>query len=231
MIEEHEFVRRRNTQNSIMRLWFDEKIDSGGFYLGHHLIGRNKAINNGVLVGQTAREAIYVDFDNSPTIQKIYQEAKQRSESLPKSVHPPFLQVAYDIVQEYMQFDDSPGEIEISRILKKYNNHRNDELVSLEIFVKEGWGNCRYRSPFAAVMLERAVKEGILTGKTSIDRSTIGIFSHAWVRHTFPSGKIYILNVSPPNHYIGTLESTIKQWQGWAFYREGEDVLYNYPEK
>ena len=58
----NDFIRWDRTDIGRLRLWLDESLERG-FYLGHHLIGRDTKIDTGVYIGHTSREAILVDFE------------------------------------------------------------------------------------------------------------------------------------------------------------------------
>ena len=68
-----------NTQIGKDRL--ERKIEIIGnvpHYQGRHIIGRNSPIDGGVYLGSGEREAIVVDFENSPGLQNIYRRTIEK---------------------------------------------------------------------------------------------------------------------------------------------------------
>ena len=214
-----DFIRWDRTDIGRLRLWLDERLERG-YYLGHHLIGRDTAIDKGVYIGHTSREAILVDFEASPLLQKYYQEAKERCEAIQQCRHPPFLEAIYSLVPEKMKY----SEEETARLVRQLNV-KEDGLISLERFVEEGFGVCRQQALFGGVLIEKAIEEGIFRGRVSADRNSISTMGHAWDRVTSPAGKVYILNLSPKT-YIGTLQDSVTEAKGRLFCRpEDEEWL------
>lgn len=213
-----DFIRWDRTDIGRLRLWLDERLERG-YYLGHHLIGRDTAIDKGVYIGHTSREAILVDFEASPLLQRYYQEAKERCEAIVQCKHPPFLEAIYSLVPEIMRY----SEEDTAKLVRRLNV-KEDGLISLERFVEQGYGVCRQQALFGGVLLEKAIEEGIFRGRVSVDRNSISTMGHAWDRVTLPFGKVYILNLSPKT-YIGTLQDSITQAKSWFFCRPEDEYL------
>ena len=131
-----DFIRWDRTEIGRLRLWLDERLERG-YYLGHHLIGRDTVIDKGVYIGHTSREAILVDFEHSPLLQQYYQEAKERCEAIRSCKHPPFLEAVYSLVPEKMKY----SEEDTAKLVRELNV-KADGLISLERFVEREGMEC-----------------------------------------------------------------------------------------
>ena len=70
------------TKAAVERLLQEGKIyvvNGEFFYEGRPIIHRDSGIDGGVYLGESEREAIVVDIENSPLLQRIYEKAKDKS--------------------------------------------------------------------------------------------------------------------------------------------------------
>ncbi len=129
-----DLIRWDRTDVGRVRLWLDERLERG-YYCGRHLIGRDTKIDKGVYIGHTSREAILVDFENSPLLQRYFYEAIEQSEAMTRCRFPPFLEAVYDLVPRKMVYAEEKTE----RFIREQNLGK-DGLISLERFVEQRYG-------------------------------------------------------------------------------------------
>lgn len=200
-----------------------EMFDSRSRYLSRPIIGRDSKIDGGVYLGESEREALVVDWERSPNIQKLYntilngaldwdeyrQSGKMIYRKSDEDGKKGLISVAYDVVTSHMN-GRNPDMTE-SYIYEK--GWLMDKKVNLDHFVEDRIGVCRHRALVLGVILERMIKEGLLSGKVSVDRNTAeyrrGYGGHAWVRYTTSSGKVIILD--PMHRYKGSLENVKRE--------------------
>jgi len=183
-------------------------------YQGRPIIGRDRKINGGVYLGGGEREAIVVDDKKDLALDKIYQELiNRRRMAQAKGI--PFkqgiLEEVWRLVSQLM-----PVSVEkVEGVRRKLP--RPDTKIYLSAFI--GGGVCRHQALLTAYLLERLVKEGVLSGRVSIDRNAVkDLGGHAWVRYTNSAGDIFILDST--HNYLGRLDKVDRnRW----FYERPED--------
>lgn len=191
-----------------------ETIDGVDHFQERPIISRDMPIDGGVYLSEGPREAIVVDSDKFPEIDKLYKEAKKRMGHARVFDGIPFvLHAVYETVSEAFPHKDD----KLARELAK--PFQGDKKVSLDVFIKKGIGVCKHLALTSAVLLEKFKKDG-LKGDISVDRNYIeGKGGHAWCRFTDPKGQVYIIDVM--QGVLDTLEgSEGKAW--WSYKRPGE---------
>lgn len=186
------------------------------FFKGRPIIGRDKAINGGIYLGASAREAIVVDDQKDQQLNYAYNEliqlrkkAQEHGETFKQGV----LLEAYNLVKRLIPFDLNNTD----RIIGV--STKSDRKIALSVFF--GGGVCRHQALLLAYFLERLLKEGYLKGKVSIDRNFVdGKGGHAWVRYTNSVGKVFILD--PTQNYVGSLDDIERDDQKWFYERPEE---------
>lgn len=175
-----------------------------GYYLRRPIIGRDTPINGGIYVGGGEREAILVDdsFEKSK-LHDVYDELIQvRSEDVKRGRHfkEGLLTDVFELVQKRL-----PYRPDIVRQLAIKNKIKPDQKVSLTAYLKAGGGVCRHQALLVAYLLERAGKEGKVSGKVSIDRNFVpGVGGHAWIRYTNSIGDVIVID--PARQITATLD-------------------------
>lgn len=186
------------------------------FFKGRPIIGRDKAINGGIYLGASAREAIVVDDQKDQQLNDAYDEliklrkkAQEHGETFKQGV----LLDAYNLVKRLIPYDLNNTDRIVESLVEP------DSKIGLSVFF--GGGVCRHQALLLAYFLERLVKEGYLKGKVSIDRNFVdGKGGHAWVRYTNSVGKVFILD--PSQNYVGSLDDIERDDQKWFYERPEE---------
>lgn len=178
-------------------------------YVGRPLILMDGAIDGGVYLG-AGGEAIVVDKRTDSRLNILYLEVKQR---LPKNVDPKdTLEFIYNTVRHYVRVNPQIGEILES---KKWDG---DRKVSIDYFIEKG-GICRHFALVYGAVIERAIEEGLLKGKVSIDGNyTPDKGGHAWCRFTEENGTPWILDGTM--EYCGKLKDCTNS--NWTYARPGD---------
>lgn len=198
-------IDRLDQNNSI------EEIDGVLYYQGRRVITRDTPIDGGVYLGKGAREAIVVDSTKYEDIKKLYEKTKIK---LLDHDELSVLKSVYDAVHEAMPLRN--GEF-VENAINTYCL-KNDTKITLDFFIRGGFGVCRHRALAVGVLLELFKKEGFLKGKISIDRNHGFIGGHAWCRYTSPDGKVFIIDEML--EYLGKLSDANTCWD----YRRPEDA-------
>ena len=188
-------------------------------YKGRHFIAMDTRIDKGVSVGGFSREAIVVDFDKSPSLQRLYNEILLRCRVSGKFARNLFLGKLYGLVDEtFQQRSDEYVEQLVNSL-----NVPDDYKVSLDFFVENHAGVCRHMALTAGVVTERLADNRYLRGKVSVDRNEVkGHGAHEWVRYTSSSGRVLIIDVA--RGFCGTLEDSAKLANSWPYQRKGDLV-------
>lgn len=195
------------------RLEREKKNLEGTLYKGRPIIQRDSPIDGGVYIGEKEREAIVVDSQKFPELNKLFEKTKARATFHGKVNKNLILQAVYDTVKEAYPNNDSN---DLNSLLSKHNVH-SDQKIALDVFLKEGIGVCRHTALTCGVLLELFKKKGYLKGTPSIDRNTIPkIGGHAWCRYTNSSGEVFILD--PVQNYLGKLSEVPKN-HSWIYKR------------
>lgn len=191
---------------------------------GREIIGRDTKINGGVYMvadyfGQPRGEACVVDEMTQPPLQTCYQKLLTRAADYQKKTGMAtsqfLLNMTMDLVEEVMPYNAAF----VDKVVATYTPGTK---ISLGSYVDHHAGVCRHQALLAGYMLEKAIQEGYLRGRVSVDRNFIpGEGGHAWVRYTNAQGQIYILDAA--QHFRGTLEEAnrLAHWD----YRRSEDMV------
>jgi hypothetical protein len=163
-------------------------------------IHSNESVDGKILLGYNTNESIIVDSEISPTIKKLYEEAKEKSTEGEKVVKHLILSSVYETVKKAMP---KQGEEEVEKLLRIQGKEKNEE-VSLETFLKKGVGTDRHNSLTCAVILELFKKDLITTGTASIAKSTEQDKEYVWCKYINSGGIENILDVS--REYIGRIK-------------------------
>jgi len=193
-----------------------EVRDGRDFYKGRPIIHRDSEVDGGVYLGASEREAIVVDSQKYLGLRKLYQTAKAKA-SIDENVRKNLvLEAVFQTVKEAMPKQDEKA---VEELVKKYGA-QNDCKINLDVFLDEGTGVCRHDALACAATLELFKKEGIITGKPSVDRNSDSfdgkVQGHAWCRHLNSIGQVFILDVA--QNFIGRLEKAPDK-NRWAYER------------
>ena len=224
-------VDRNNTKRVISRLFHVSKInyvDEVPYYLGRHIIGRDTKIDGGVYLGSGAREAIVVDFENSPELQNIYRRTVKRLTTVDGFQKDKVITVVYDSVLEAMPPTHDKNAVDklIDRLdIENGTNLHEDGKISLNRFIEAGVSECRHYALTAGVILEKLKENGHINGTVSVDRNSADYYcggvldggGHAWVRYTNSIGKIYIIDVAKT--FKGPMNDGLQK-DRWPYERE-----------
>jgi len=191
------------TARVVERLTSRGQISESGatrLYNNRHIIGRDSSIDGGVYLGAYQREAIVVDFFNSPMLKLNFESAKHEISSQSLRAELDSLNAVYKAVHQAMKYDHNAVE----EIVGKYGVKEDGE-ISLNVFADRGVGVCRHMALTCGVIVEKLIAEGGMEGRVSVDRKTIKQEGHAWCRYTVPDGAVFIIDVA--KHYCGKLSS------------------------
>ena len=81
-----------------------------GLYNNRHIIGRDSPIDGGVYLGACQREAVVVDFYNSPMLKSIFESAKLEISSQSLRAELDILNAVYTAVYQAMTYDHNAVE-------------------------------------------------------------------------------------------------------------------------
>lgn len=191
-----------------------------GFYKGHPILGRqSKHINNSVYVGRYSREAIVVDGENKE-LDSIYQRLHK---SLTDSQEPNTILDTYYVLKSVMLTTQLHLPYEASKTYQISSQYSSDQLVGLSKFVEEKAGVCRHQALLASYLLERLIKDGLLVGRTAVERNAIPDAggAHAWaIFSPIESDKKIVIDAT--HSFVGTKEKALEQnlWR----YEVSDDV-------
>ena len=119
----------------------------------------------------------------------------------------------FDLVKETFS---SANEYDVGKLIAK-GNVGPDQKVALGVFVRSKTGVCRHMALTCAVLMEKAVKEGYLEGKVSVDRNSIrGVGAHAWCRYTNSAGTAVIMDAM---HGVLKILADTKGTTAWSYAR------------
>ncbi len=208
-------------------------LDPRPKYYGRPIIARDTPIDGGVYLGEGQREAIVVDWEKSPTLQKMYDEVHNEvyrmgrprlgnhlSDNLVDEISmfkTYALRSVYKVVIEHMPRNDVNL---LRQILNQYDAWE-DGKISLERFLERGAGVCRHKALAAAVLIERLIKDNILSGNISVDRNATYKGGHAWARYTNSGGIAIILD--PEQKYFGKLKDAGLNSK-WLYARPSDQI-------
>jgi len=197
------YMKWDRTARMVERLTSRGQISESGatkVYKNRHVISRDSSIDGGVYLGACQREAIVVDFFNSPMLKSIFESVKLEISSQPLRSELDIPNAVYAAVYQAMKYDLNAVE----EIVGKYGVEQDGE-ISLNVFADRGVGVCRHMALTCGVIIERLVEAGVMEGKVSVDRRNIKQEGHAWCRYKSPDGAVFIIDVA--KHYCGKLSS------------------------
>lgn len=123
--------------------------------------------------GQSIREVITVDPEDSPLLQKACTDLKR---SLEKTI----LSKTLQFVQENLFERDCCTEENLRHLLQNFGNGQPDPDISLEVFLEEKTGVCRHIALTTTYLINHLIKEGFLEGSTYLIREQTPLGRHAW---------------------------------------------------
>jgi len=188
--------------------------DGREYYQGRPIIHRNTPVLGGVYLGAFPREAIVVDSEKYPALNKLYEEAKRKAmDSAGRVNKGKILKSVFEIVKEKMEFNEK----KVDKITKRLGG--NDRKIALDVFIDEGVGVCRHHALACAALLELFKRNGYIQGTPSVDRNSTELGGHAWCRYTNSAREVFILD--PTLSFLGSLEEAESEgiWQ----YKRPED--------
>lgn len=186
-------------------------------------IGRDTAISGGVYEGRYGGEAIVVDADKYPALNAALEEVKTRITSADGTINKHLaLTAVFKYVSEHMKYS-KPA---VRTIFETRARGVDGTKVALDVYINAGVGVCRHQALFAGALFEGLVKEGILSGRVSVDRNRVKhdnddeYDGHAWTRYTNSAGEVFIIDVAQER--VGPLESFM------AARRSGDRRVWDY---
>jgi len=195
------YMKWDRTSRMIERLTSRGQISESGttkLYNNRHIIVRDSAIDGGVYLGAYQREAIAVDFFNSPMLKSIFERVKLEISSQSLRAELDILNAVYRAVYQAMTYDHNAVE----ELVREYGV-KEDREISLNVFAGRGIGVCRHMALTCGVTIETLIKEGRMEGKVSVDRKTCKQGGHAWCRYKGKDGAVFIIDVA--QKYCGKL--------------------------
>src|SRR4030095_12960248 len=154
------------TARMVERLTSRGQISESGatrLYHNRHVIGRDSAIDGGGYLGACQREAVVVDFFNSPVLKSIFESAKLEISSRSLRAELDMLNAVYAAVYQVMKYDQNAVDV----IVRKYGAEEDGE-ISLNVFADRGVGVCRHMALTCGVIIERLIEEGVMEGRVSV---------------------------------------------------------------
>jgi FHA domain len=217
----------------------NEKPGRGyGEFAGRPIVARDTEINGGVYpVGSSQGEAIVIDDERYPDeLNQVYEAVINRIQAPDtKKLSVRGLRRALTGAETNVQQDSTVQKLEsvFDTVFEtlKYDLAatnalaRDSQKIALNYYITEGVGVCRTQAVLAAYNIERMIKNGLLEGKVSIDRSSIrdadgNGSGHAWARFTDKLGNVFIID--PAQRYVGPIDqSPDRNWD----YRRTEDII------
>ncbi len=186
-------------------------------------IGRDSTIDGGVYEGAYGGEAIVVDTEKYPAINAAYEQVLRKITSPEGMVDKNLaLGAVFAHVRDHMRYDKNTVE----QIFQRTGKGIDGSKIALDAYIANGAGVCRHQALFAGALLEKLTRDGILSGKASVDRNMIKrdvddkYDGHAWVRYTNSRGTVFILDVA--QNRIGTLDEFM------AARRDGDKRVWDY---
>jgi hypothetical protein len=190
-----------------------------------HAIMRDTPILEGISEGTYGKEAIVVDYNDSPEVyEDALREVLELSQEDGKVDKSKILNAVFDTVSERMPYSLSG----VDKIFK-YVGGIDNTKVGLSSYIDAKIGVCRHQALFVGVLLELLRKEGVVRGTVSFDRNINWKQDgepggHAWARYTNSAGEVFILD--PAQKFLGSLEESVKnnltKGHGWDYARPEE---------
>src|SRR5574341_113213 len=197
------YMKLDRTARAVERLTARGQISESGetkLYHNSDIIGRDFPIDGGIYLGAYQREAIVVDFFNSPMLKSIFERAKLEISTQSLRAELDILNAVYAAVYQAMAYDHKAVEE-----LVREQGVKEDGEISLDVFADRGIGVCRHMALTCGVIIERLIKERVMEGSVSVDRKTFKEGGHAWCRYKGPDGAVFIVDVA--QKYCGKLSS------------------------
>src|SRR5262247_2311884 len=107
------YMKWDRTARVVERLTSRGQISGSGatrFYNNRHIIGRDSSIDGGVYLGAYQREAIVVDFFNSPTLKFYFESARHEISSQSLRAELDSLNSVHKAVHQAMKYDQNAVE-------------------------------------------------------------------------------------------------------------------------
>lgn len=165
------FIRAATRVSTNFQL-YDPAIRAGapyGFFNGRPIIGENTPINGGIYLGVYPQEAIVVDEKHGSLI-KIYHELRTLISNLKiqdKLNEREILISVCSLVEGHLKFDYDQFDA-----LAATENFQPDNKTSLDLFIESKVGVARHQVLLAAYLIEKLIKQGVLSGCLSLDGAT-----------------------------------------------------------
>lgn len=185
------------------------------FFKGRHVIGRDMQVVEGVYLGTFAREAIVVS-ERDGVLPEEYRKLRIRLRQLSWGASElAIVKVVHAHVRELL-----PGGMSSTDaiIRSRLGSTGQDEEIDLTNFLAGRAGVCRHRALLGAYFLEKLVKEGVLNGTCSVDRSEMDAGGHAWAR--FVSKKTGQILISDAG--LDECGNIFEVEQQWGYLRPGD---------
>ncbi len=187
-----------------------------GYHLNHPKLGRKSvSVDDGVYLGGSAREAIWVNGE-SEVLKKVYEELAQELRTGFKDRKTATTQIILirvrDKVREVMPYD-GPKTTSISQ------DYYGDKLAELSMYVNERAGVCRHQALLAAYLTEMLINEGFLRGGIGVERNTVEDYggTHAWAVFKPEGGKPEdTIVIDPSQPFVGT-KAQAERENRWAY--------------
>lgn len=123
--------------------------------------------------GQSIREVITVDPDNSPLLQQACTKLKEQLEG-------DILLKTLLFVQENL-FDDTRCTNEnLSHLIQNFGGGQLEPDIPLEVFLEEKTGVCRHIALTTTYLINDLIREGLLSGNVYLIREQTPFGRHAW---------------------------------------------------
>lgn len=156
--------------------------------------GPNQSFDMG-FYGYRSRR-IYIDFENSPRLQDLYNETKRSIEETGDRERAA-LEAVYRIVDRTFtrrEFSDVHGYFGQQAERADMRGNLN---VSLDEFAREGIGNCVQTTLTCAVFLERLKKDGFIEGDVFLDRyeDEEASYDHVWCVDQLRDGSKFMIDL------------------------------------
>ncbi len=151
------------------------------YFKDRHVIGRDRPVVEGVYLGLFAREAIVVS-ERDGVLRERYATLRARLRRFFWQTKPDELSVirtVHAFVREQLPGGVSATEAIVARHMRADDA---DRKIDLTVFLGGRAGVCRHRALLGAYFLEKLIKDKILDGTCSIDRSEMNGGGHAWAR-------------------------------------------------
>lgn len=190
-----------------------------------HSITRDSPILEGISEGRYGKEAIVVDYNDSPgAYEDALRDVIELSMEDGRVDKSKILNAVFDTVSERMPYS-LEGVDEIFKYIGEVDNRK----IGLSAFIDAKTGVCRHQALFAGALLELLKEKGIIRGAVSFDRNINWKQNgepggHAWARYTNSAGEVFILD--PAQKFLGSLEESVgnnlTKGHGWDYARPEE---------